>query len=399
MNDAKLPVPPRPWRFQFSLKLLLVAFTAFAIGFPIWYRWPYEERDPDPTGTVAVSTTWQRQFGGGRVKHGLERLIASGRIVESTTYRNGFRHGPYENQGLHGQYENDLKEGVWTEPLRTTTWHRGKLDGPMEVKTSATRPSKRLQPAGSKPPPPEWRTLRLVFSEGRLTEFDGKPIANSRGKSAANRLFELQGTGTIDARTEAELGKFTTIDVVEMPVKDVALYLSETHNMHFVLDAKLGPSCDLPITCSYRSIDLGTVLLLLTAPNGLGCDYRYGCIWITTAEDGNDWHDPTGVSEIKPPKGGALALAWNEISPPVDCVQTPLTEILAYLKQPLAIDIDTSQIEKTTADSSPPLITLSLRGLRFCDTLGQLLYKTHCRCKLDGDKLVILPNSDTPPDP
>jgi hypothetical protein len=130
---------------------------------------------------------------------------------------------------------------------------------------------------------------------------------------------------------------------------------------------------------------------LLTAPHGLGCDYRYGCIWITTAEDGTDWRDRTGILDVKPLKDSALARAWNEISPPVDCVQTPLTEVLAYLKQPLAIDIDTSQIEETTVDSSPPLVTLSLRGLRFCDTLGQLLYRTGCRCQLEEDKLVILP--------
>jgi len=29
-------------RLQFSLRLLMLALTAFAIGFPIWYRWPYQ---------------------------------------------------------------------------------------------------------------------------------------------------------------------------------------------------------------------------------------------------------------------------------------------------------------------------------------------------------------------
>jgi len=40
--------------------------------------------------------------------------------------------------------------------------------------------------------------MELIFSEGRLTQMDGKPITNSRGKSPANRLFELLGAGTID---------------------------------------------------------------------------------------------------------------------------------------------------------------------------------------------------------
>ena len=39
----------RRWspRLQFSLRVLLLAITAFAIGFPIWFRWPYRtERYP-----------------------------------------------------------------------------------------------------------------------------------------------------------------------------------------------------------------------------------------------------------------------------------------------------------------------------------------------------------------
>jgi hypothetical protein len=182
-----------------------------------------------------------------------------------------------------------------------------------------------------------------------------------------------------------------------MPLKDVVLYLSETHNLHIILDPLVGKkNYELPLTASYRYLELNTALLLLTAPHGLACDYRYGCVWITTAEDSSDWRDPTGVSEIKPPKDSSLGRSWNEIAPRVDTVNTPLTDILAYLKQPLAIDIDTSQLEETAATFSPPLVTYSLRGLRFCDTLGQLLYKTHCRCRIEGDKLVILPPNPEP---
>src|SRR6185295_1137871 len=98
-------------RLQFSLRLLLLAFTAFAIGFPVWYRWPYEEAVINPTAIASQITTWQRQWGGGRVKHGPQRLIAGGEIVESVMYLNGLRHGPYQRDEVRGQFVDDLKDG------------------------------------------------------------------------------------------------------------------------------------------------------------------------------------------------------------------------------------------------------------------------------------------------
>ena len=70
MADSPTAARPRRWRLQFSLRVLVLALTAFAIGFPIWYRWPYREATVhrDSTGAVAARriTTWQRQWGGGR---------------------------------------------------------------------------------------------------------------------------------------------------------------------------------------------------------------------------------------------------------------------------------------------------------------------------------------------
>src|SRR5688500_10025317 len=80
-------------RPQFSLRLLLLAFTAFALGFPIWYRWPYVEVEENPSGRI--TTTWRQSWGGGRVKHGQTRRDSVGSIVYSVrTYREGVLHGP-----------------------------------------------------------------------------------------------------------------------------------------------------------------------------------------------------------------------------------------------------------------------------------------------------------------
>ncbi len=382
---ADRPPQPSVRRFQFSLRLLLLAFTAFAIGFPLWYRWPYEEVETNKAGTSQMITTWQRQFGGGKLKHGLQRQIAKGKTIESLTYRHGLRHGLYESPQARGQFVNDLREGVWTSPDRTMNWQHGKLHGPAEIRL----PPEVLHPSAKWRRSQESRKFSLMFSEGRLTEFNGQP--------ASNRLFELLDSDDLDERTRNELQKSTMVDVVQMPLKDTMMYLSDLHAIPFILDTKLGKRIDTPLTGEFLGIDLCSALLLLTAPQGLGADYRYGCLWITTAEDGADWRDPTGVAEINPKAGSDLHRVWNEAAPTYDAVATPLADVLAYIQQPLAIDIDVSRIKMLGENA--PLVTGNLRGLPLRHVLGQLLYQTNCRCRLEGDKLVILPPEEKPATP
>ena len=153
-------------------------------------------------------------------------------------------------------------------------------------------------------------------------------------------------------------------------------------------DPYLSPA-DTPITAECRGIDLCSTLTLLTAPYGLGCDYRYGCLWISTAADTNDWHDPTGVADITPPTQSLLAHVWNE-PVAIEGVENSLAEVLEYLETRLGIRIDVSRLKTSDKGTDFP-VTISLQGLPFRHTLGQLLYKTKCRCELEGDTLVISP--------
>jgi hypothetical protein len=128
------------------------------VGFPLWYRWPYEEIEPFASpglmsnGSRAI--TWQRQWGGGRVKHGPERLMFMGQTATLTTYQNGRKHGPKANYSfvetvskdgrisfvrskepfLAGNYVDDEKDGDWTStvngPMETTTYRNGKQVSP-----------------------------------------------------------------------------------------------------------------------------------------------------------------------------------------------------------------------------------------------------------------------------
>ena len=370
---------------QFSLRVAFLALTAFAVGFPVWYRWPYEEviEHKSPTGSVGATTTttWQRQWGGGRRRHGLETRRQDGGLVQTTMYVRGVAHGPYQmtNKGrseAQGQYEDGMREGTWMYRDRDSTvrvtWRRGKLDGPYERESTK----------GS--------SFRHMFSAGRLTEINGQP--------ARNRLYDLLESGVFDAddgRVGEELQTPTKIEFVETPLVDVVVFLQETHNLPMFLDSARVPAPPFPITADYKGIDLISGLTLLTSSHNLGCDYRYGMICITTAKDAEDWRDPTGVAQIEPLKGTALARAWNEPAT-LEAVYQPLAPQLAMLAQRLAIDIDTSQIDPTGDNPSAFSITANAKGLPFRHILGFALYQTNCRCKLDGDKLIILPPAPGP---
>jgi len=191
---------------------------------------------------------------------------------------------------------------------------------------------------------------------------------------------------------------------------DLFWYLSDKHNLPIVLDMKRVPDPDLPITATFYGADLASTLNLLTLPYGLSGDSRYGCVWITTAADAKGWHDPTGVAEIRPPEESALARAWNEPVPLISVARKPdfspvavpragpaaapefsLDDMLAMLAQRLNIDIDASAITPQAQDPKFVAVTGTTFGLAFRHVLAQLLYFTGCRCKLEGEMLVILP--------
>jgi hypothetical protein len=269
-----------------------------------------------------------------------------------------------------------MREGVWTYTdgryKAVANYHHDKIDGTLKIEAV---PETR-QPA----------TL-AVFDAGRLTEFNGRPVTD--------HLFEVRESRPLDERTWNELGKETQIDFVEVPLKDAIDFLKDKHNLPIALDVKHVPNIDLPLTECYSGLDLAVVFSLLTAPHGLACDYRYGCLWITSAKDAKDWHDPTGVANLKPPQGSALEGCWNERVPRLDIVNASLADVLnAFQRELTTGDID---LQATSSGGVSPSVTIqSPEGLPFRHVLGQMLYFTGCRCKLEGDKLVILPPEEKP---
>lgn len=153
MTSAAAP-PTRRALFgpRYSLRLLLVAFTAFAIGLPVWYRWPYTEEEIDYAQrqgqtvkslppTKRTVTTWQRQWGGGRSKSGMTWIYLNGDLTYRITYRNGVSHGPYCWYHRGARVECDYVEGEVNGELRefqddvlqsVTNYRNGRKEGPYQ---------------------------------------------------------------------------------------------------------------------------------------------------------------------------------------------------------------------------------------------------------------------------
>jgi len=400
---ASSPAPkPRRWRLQFSLRLLLLAFTAFAIGFPIWYRWPYEETEPisfsddpfaQPVGSV--TRTWQRTWGGGRVQAGREASeITQGRSHTKTIryYMDGKLHGPFASysQGKlnqTGQYERGQREGTWVDYdeisgklICTANWRQDRLDGPYEIVTYGRL---KFDPstAGSFAEAPRQR-MTFLFSKGRLIDAAGQPVQN--------RLLEQLESAAIDEpQLIRELGRLMVgMEFIETPLRDTVLFLQDAHNLAIVLDVQRVSKIDRPITMYIKGVDLCSGLMMLTSPENLAFEYRYGVLFLTTPEHARDSRDPTGVADIRLPSGSPLARAWNEPCA-IQAVEVPLDQALQTLGQPLAIGFDLTPLQARGISTTWP-VTKSLKNLPFKHVLALTLDEMGLRCEAGGNDTLVI---------
>lgn len=363
---------PRRWRLQFSLRLFLLAVLAFAVGFPLWYRWPYEEFKVE--GTTRTTTTWQRQWGGGRLKHGPQTQVQS-TYTWVTSYSQGVENGLYRELSdgeviVSGQHQSGRRHGIWQhrwtgQASRTVSWRDGKLHGPYDVSA-------------------------YLFQDPYQLQFDAGRLTHRNGQELENRLYELCRSGAIDnPRIAHELTQACECAFFDTPLPDAAAFLAKRRNIPVVVDPKAIIDSNLQVSGNFWEIDLCSALALITEPSGLACDYRYGVLWITTADDARDWTDSTGVSQLKPPPGTALDQIWSEpVS--VELKSVPLTDALTELDKRLGVGIDDSTL--TLGDARPvPQITFAVQDHPFRHVLGALLYQAGCCCEMKDDTLVIRP--------
>ncbi len=282
---------------RFSLRLLLAVVTIFGIAFPIWYVWPYVEREvhyvidatgkPDKTKPPRGETTtsMKRVIGGEPVRHGLRttRVDSGAGILEITQeFVNGVAHGPYRyaRDGFEekGQYEQGEKTGEWTRTSdgysMRQNWRAGKRHGETVLET------------------PDGKKTTLAFENGLLTHRDGKPIAAP--------IFERMVQGEVPEGIEWKaLNENTLLRFERSSLAQVVAYLRDFHQAKIAVDpavATLDPMQDV-VTLDLRGIDLATALTLAADDVGLVCDYRNGSIWITRPDASPADEQPKAVGE------------------------------------------------------------------------------------------------------
>jgi hypothetical protein len=395
-------------RLRFSLRLLLAAFTAVAIGIPVWYRWPYQEEElifgsfSRARPTDRTVTTWQRQWGGGRLKHGAEtHYRGDGSKLRVTHYARGQRHGRYEGWEptrleTAGYYEHDQKSGTWTTDtaaLKTIqTWKEGQLDGPCSFEW------------------PDGAREQLTFAKGQLTHVNGRAWTSPL-YDAHHRRETRDESQAIDDNLYSNLNSPVTIDFQNTPLSSAMAHLgtefpaglipSGGPGTPILLDPRL-PDPHLPLTCRLDHLDVKTAMVLLLAKHGLVADYHYGAVWVTTPELAGPWPDPTGIDKIEPPEGSRLAQVWDvplDVTTtwrsPVDPGEQALAEVIAEDFGSRQISIDTSRIAPTGDQPNQFAVVADLHTIPLRHALAYLLYQAKCRCELQGETLVILPPEET----
>jgi hypothetical protein len=389
------------------LRVLMAAFTAVAIGFPVWFRWPYQEEPiADPSVPLdgpewRTVITWQRQWGGGRLKHGPETIYRrDGSKLYVTHYIRGQRHGRFEawepaKLETIGHYEHDRKSGIWTTDtgaLHTTqSWKNDLLDGPTEFRW------------------PDGKKERLHFSRGRLMQVNGRPWSSPL-YDAHHRRETLGEYGAIDDILYSNLNSPLTIDFREVSLSSAMSHLGEHYPAGLIpaggvgtpilLDPRL-PNPHVPLTCRLDGLDVKMALVLLLARHNLVADYHYGAVWVTTPQLAGPWPDRTGIDKIRPPEESQLARVWNE---PVnfattlvliDPGQQPLAEVIAAAFGSLKVEFDVTRVEANAGEPGRFPVVAHLQNIPFRHALAYLLYQANCRCKLEGETLVILPPDDS----
>jgi antitoxin component YwqK of YwqJK toxin-antitoxin module len=228
------------------------------------------------------------------------------------------------------------------------------------------------------------------FRDGLLVDGSGNvsPIldqATAKGKAAASDT-----ESRLICKMAEALDQETVLDFMQTPLRDVTSYLSDSHEIPVVIDRRAldtaGVKRDAPVTITVWGISLRAGLQLALKPLGLAVVYRHGVLLITTLEGRKTWRDRTGVTELKPEPGSAIADALAQQTV-LGFVDTPVQEIVRYLNDSHGIKIRLDGAVPAAVATKG--VSIDVKGITLRSALGLLLDPLDLRCDLRDDALVV----------
>lgn len=385
MNTASPAAPKARRRWpapRFSLAAALVAMTLFAVGLWYWFRVPFE--------VVKVTkgrseSEWRLRTWGGTLLHGPRQVFRDGKRVKLKNYQAGVAHGRWEWRTYSG------------ELFLSAEYERGSLlaihPGPgCDKRLAELVVSEAI----------DNQTIRGELLKSTSVDFTGTPLKDAitilqdtHGVPIGLDLQALRGEMELPPpRTEpqpSEIVKLSDELQLRLPLDPdapdelISVELIGSGNVSRKPSRKI-KRIDAPVTCDLKGAPLIVAFGTILQPHGLVCDYRYGCLWITTPQlAGND---RTGVDKLVPPADSNLATVWDTPSS-IDYIETPIAEALSIFSQQHngSLQFDLSHLPPGFAARQPVIV--SLKGLPVKHCVGRLLNSVGCKARLDGEMIVI----------
>jgi hypothetical protein len=237
-------VRPRCWLSpRFSLKMLMLAVTAAAVGSAVWWRWPVTiKRVIRQSPLIEETRTYHRGLWGNLIEHGVYRRTVDGKIE------------------------------------REMHFHEGEA-GACEYRTGTT-------------------VLAYEFKNRKLIAAPHAP----RGSLLVQRMNDPALKKSAEALTAD-----VDLDYFETPLKEVIEDLRERFGLCLVIRARHKEIYEAPITVNVKQWMLRMGFDAVLSQQSLVLDYRYGTLCIVDAEGAANWQDPTGATELQPPPESPLA--------------------------------------------------------------------------------------------
>jgi hypothetical protein len=363
------------------------------------YRMPIAKRKRTQAGSdvarlkrtsqtvVRELETVRRLWDGKTIRQG--PLIAfddAGRKIGESHYREGQLHGLSTTRFSDGHvreqgvYRNGRKDGAWV------TFHQSaEYNPPMIRYSKAVSSWKDGVPDGA------WDWSDTDGKELMKAEFSSGGLMGALSQSADPGLRRRLAEGQIGNR-EILLKLLTPVNVefIETPLAEALDYFARQCEISIVLDYRrvkhAGTQVETPVTLKAPA---GTPLIMalgsMLSPLELVGDYRYGVIYITTLASFADG-DLTGIARIEP-SPESLAQVWDT-AVCVEFIETPLPDARAYLERQTGGRLHTDTTRLSERLRTCP-VTQNLHDLPLRNVLGSLLDGINCRCRLEGETLVL----------